>query len=274
MAWKGIDALSRSGKGRSLAETQVYIDALPATTWASGMTLHNTGAPNLSQWHAANAAQRILNLERYFKIERGWQSAPHAFVDDFTPIWIFTPPIYRGTHSPTWNGTRLGIEMIGNFVKGGDDDDSGRGLKVKQNTAALFAMFHTKYGWDPANIKLHKEDPWTTHKCPGPDIDKAEFIELVQEYMGHAGDHDTPALPIAATPPIAVPVRRGVVKVAANDTLNIRAESSASSKVLASIRSGEIVEILGHDMNGSTKWLRIKYGAIQGWVSARFVVER
>ncbi len=266
MTWKGIDALSASGKGRTVAEMQSFIDKLPRATWASGMVLHNTAAPSLFQWTRENRAQRILNLERYFRDDRGWNSAPHAFVD-YDYIWNFTPYTEKGTHSPSWNGTKLGIEMVGNFALGADDDDVGAGLQVKRNTAALFAMFHTHYGWDPESIKLHKEDPRTTHDCPGSDIDKKEFIAMVQEYMGEGGEHtDVPDVPTVPT------FRLGTVTVPVNDSLTLREGSSASSPSKGAMPNGTILKIYNSAMNGKTQWLRVETPAgYEGWVNAAYV---
>lgn len=269
MPWKGIDPLSASGQGRTVQEMQQFIEKLPHTTWASGMVLHNTAAPNIAQWTPANRAQRILNLERYFRDERGWNSAPHAFVD-YDYIWNFTPYTEKGTHSPSWNGTKLGIEMVGDFALGADDDDAGLGLRVKKNTAALFAMLHTHYGWNPETIKLHKEDPRTTHDCPGSDIEKQEFISMVQEYMGEGGEHsDVPAdLDIPAIPTFYL----GTVTVPANDTLTLRDGASASAMAKGGMPNGTILKIYNEAMNGNTKWLRAETPAgYEGWVSAAFV---
>lgn len=261
MAWKGID-----GRGMTIPQFKDYIDHLKWNWRPSGMVLHNTAAPKLSQWNATNAQQRIRNLENYFKNQRGWSSGPHAFVDD-NFIWVFTPFNTSGTHSPSWNGTKLGIEMVGDFAT--EDDDSGRGLKVKMNTVALFAIVHAALGIDPDTIRLHKEDPRTDHGCPGKDIEKAEFIELVKEYMGEGGDHDVKELPIATLPP-APPVRRGVVNT---DGLNFRAGASASSHSVAQLPKGASLDIYGEAMNGRTKWLRVKTPSMvnPGWVAARYV---
>jgi hypothetical protein len=46
-------------------------------------------------------------------------------------------------------------------------------------------------GLDPATIKLHKEDPATTHDCPGKNVKKAEVIAEVQALImaRHGGGH-------------------------------------------------------------------------------------
>ncbi len=271
MTWKGIDPLSAAGRGRTIDEMKSFIDKLPRATWASGMVLHNTAAPNVFQWTPENRAQRILNLQDYFKNVRKWNSAPHAFVD-YDYVWNFTPYTEQGTHSPSWNGTKLGIEMVGNFAKGADDDDSGLGLRIKRNTAALFALFHTHYGWNPETIKLHKEDPRTTHDCPGDDITKEDFISMVQEYMGEGGEH----VPISENDlkdiPTIPPFKLGTVIVPVTDSLTLREGASSSSASKGGLPNGTVLKIYNSAVNGKTVWYRVETPAgYEGWVSAAFV---
>jgi hypothetical protein len=46
-------------------------------------------------------------------------------------------------------------------------------------------------GFDPIGMKLHREDPATTHACPGKNVRKLEVIQEVQDLMAerHGGDH-------------------------------------------------------------------------------------
>ena len=263
MAWTPID-----GRGLTLDQLKAHVENLKFTAWKpSFMVLHNTGSPTLKQWHSTPGATRMKNLENYFRNERGWQSGPHAFVADDL-VWLFTPFTAKGTHSPSWNGTALGIEMVGDFST--EDDDAGPGLKVKNNTAALFGMLHAKLGLNPATIKLHKEDKKTTHDCPGKNIEKADFIQRIEEYMGHGGDYALPAMPIA---PVAgtYEVWFGEVNVAKGDVLNLRSSSSASSTILARLPPGMDLRVSGEELNGSTKWLRVEAMGHAGWVSAQLV---
>jgi hypothetical protein len=94
-----------------------------------------------------------------------------------------------GTHSPSWNKIALGVEMLGDYDK--DEFDSGRGLKVHQNAVAAFATLSAVLGIDPDKIRLHKEDPLTTHACPGKKVNKNKFIQEVKDLMAkrHAGEH-------------------------------------------------------------------------------------
>lgn len=234
------------------------------------MVVHNTGAPTLKQWHMVTGETRMRNLTHYFRDQRGWSSAPHAFVaDDF--VWPFTPFNRPGTHSPSWNGTKLGIEMVGDFST--EDDDAGAGLKVKLNTVALFAMLHLKLGLNPDSILLHKEDPRTTHDCPGKDFNKQEFIGLVKDWMNHAGDlpHD-PGVIVGTPKP--KPLTKVVVTHTPGDILNLRDKPSASGRLIQRLKDGTPLTVLGSEMNRSTKWLRVEAAGLSGWVSAQFTKEK
>ena len=116
------------------------------------------------------------------------------FIDD-KRIWVFTPLTVSGTHSPSWNKVALGIEMLGNYEK--EAFDSGRGLQVRRNAVAAMATLCAILGLDPYTIKLHREDPLTTHACPGKNVRKLEVIQEVQDLMvsRHAGDHPIKPVP-------------------------------------------------------------------------------
>jgi hypothetical protein len=273
MAWKGI-----VGKGLTLPQFREHVAALEFTTWRpSFMTLHNTAAPTLEQWKAYPAEKRIKNLEAYYRDQMGWSAGPHAFVAH-DKIWLFTPFNTPGVHTPSWNGTALGIELVGDYAR--EDDDRGDGFKAKMNCVAVFGELHMRLGLNPDSIKLHKEDPRTDHDCPGKDIEKAEFIELVRQYMGEAGEHP-PAIPIFDSPapklgPDIPAAPEGVVLEAVGDLgLNLRAGSSAASKIAAVLPKGTRIAVIGEAMNGTTRWLRvwcrIKGVAHVGWVAARYV---
>jgi len=46
-------------------------------------------------------------------------------------------------------------------------------------------------GLDPMTIRLHKEDPLTTHDCPGSKVVKLEVLNEVQALIveRHTGEH-------------------------------------------------------------------------------------
>ena len=262
-------------KAFTLLELKSYINSLNFDWKPSLIVWHNTALPTIEQWEKnyqndlknklEPGITRINNLENYFK-GMGWPSGPHWFVYK-DKVWAFTPSNMKGTHSPSWNGISIGIEMIADFSK--EDDDSGIGLLIKNNTIALTAMLCDKLNLNPETcIRLHKEDTKTTHDCPGHNIavDKDVMIDSVLEYMGHGGEH-TGIDPIAQS-------RIGIVNVASNDTLNVRDKSSASGNIILKLFPYSKVNILSEAMNGSTKWFYIYIeNRIKGWVAARYIKE-
>jgi hypothetical protein len=269
MAWKGI-----VGKGFTVVEFEQYVSQLNFNTWKpSFMVLHNTGAPTLAQWMAYPAEKRIKNLENYYKNQQGWSAGPHLFIANDL-IWVFTPLTTSGIHTPSWNGMSLGVEMVGDYSR--EDHKTGDGFKAYKNTVAAFGMLHSKLGIDPISIKLHKEDPRTTHNCPGNKINKIEFIEDVREYMSQAGEHYSDVITDDDEPEMkADGTREGIVKVPTGDTLNVREGSSASSKIVTALQDGTKVAILGEAMNGNTKWyriwVRIRDIPYAGWVNSKYI---
>src|SRR5262245_46413696 len=269
MTWRGREEALPCN---TIDELRAYIRSLDYSSWRpSGQVLHNTASPTLDQWwHGGTSPeQRMKNLRNYYENDCGWSAGPHAFIDGET-WWIFTDFNVKGVHSPSWNGTRLGFEMVGDYDS--ESDETGMGLKVMEMTVQLFGEISSFFGWEPNNdtIKLHKEDPSTDHDCPGSNVVKAEFVDDVNEYMGEGGDdhHDIPERR-----------RRGVViGLATGDPLNVRAAASSSSPVIGQAENGDKLTIVDDAYNGSTQWLRVQFGhgagegvAIFGWVSAQYV---
>jgi len=182
--WKGIVGTSYSAE-----DFDTYCRSLSWSGWRPRfIVLHNTAAPSLAQRPNGLTHQNMLNLERYYRDEKGWSAGPHLFVDD-KQIWVFTPLTTSGVHSPSWNSISLGVEMLGDFQH--EAFDSGRGLKVRQNAVSAMASLSAVLGLDPASMRLHREDPATTHACPGKNVKKLEVIQEVQELVASrfAGEH-------------------------------------------------------------------------------------
>lgn len=279
------------GQKFTIPELRSYVAGLNFINWRPSLIVwHHTKAPALEQWKKTAAADakaglvpgvtRINNLQTYYRDQRGWPSGPHAFVAN-DGVWGFTPFNTKGTHSPSWNGTGIGIEMVGDYDR--EDDDAGPGLLVRKNTVALTAILCEKLGLAPetgavvskrpfkttGNVFLHKQDPLTTHDCPGADVarDHEEMVQEVREFMGHAGDH---ADELEGK---SVQTRVGTVIVPSGDWLNLRDKASASSAILARLLPKTTVQILSADMNGNTMWLFVSNGSLKGWVAARYVKE-
>lgn len=182
--WKGIVGTSFTPQ-----EFDAYCHGLTWPAWRpSFIVLHNTYAPTLAQRPDGFTHQHLLNLENYFK-GNGWSAGPHLFIDDHL-IHVFTPLTVSGVHSPSWNKQAIGIEMLGDYEK--EAFNEGRGAKVRENTVAAIATLSAVLGLNPETMRLHKEDPGTTHKtCPGKNVVKGSVISEVKELIEtrHHGDH-------------------------------------------------------------------------------------
>jgi hypothetical protein len=182
--WKGI-----VGNHYAADEFDRYCHELQWTAWRpSFIVLHNTASPSLAQRPNGLTKQHILNLEAFYRDTQHWKAGPHLFIDD-RQIWVFTPLTVSGTHSPSWNKLALGIEMLGDYDR--ESFDSGRGLKVRRNAVAAMATLCAVLGIDSHTMKLHREDPLTTHACPGRNVRKLEVIQEVHDLIiaRHAGEH-------------------------------------------------------------------------------------
>ncbi len=182
--WKGIVGIAHAPDA-----FDSYCHSLSWTQWRpSFVALHNTGAPSLAQRPNGFTQQHMANFVTFYRDTRKWSAGPHLFVDD-KQIWVFTPLTVSGVHSPSWNKIALGVEMLGNYET--DAFEKGRGKLVRDNTVAAIATLSAVLGLDPDAMRLHKEDPATTHACPGKNVDKAKMIQAVKDLMAkrHAGDH-------------------------------------------------------------------------------------
>lgn len=182
--WKGI-----VGQKFSPAEFNIYCNQLHWTSWRpSFIVLHNTASPTLAQRPNGLSAQNIKDLEVYYRDKKKWSAGPHLFIDD-KQIWVFTALTVPGVHSPSWNSIALGIEMLGDYSK--ESFSAGRGLKVRQNAVAAMSTLSSVLGIDPHSMRLHREDPRTTHACPGNAVRKLEIIQEVGDALAamHMGEH-------------------------------------------------------------------------------------
>ncbi|WP_263409325.1 peptidoglycan recognition protein family protein [Terriglobus tenax] len=179
-AWKGI-----IGQGFTIEQFDTYAHSVTFPGWKPQfVVLHNTGAPRLSQWHSVPGAQRMANLQAYYRDQQHWSAGPHLFVADDL-IWVFTPLNTSGVHSPSWNGISWGVEMVGDY------ETEPFSPAVKNNAAYALAILHSIGGLDPHTLRLHKEDPKTTHLCPGKNVGKQEMIDATLQAMAahFAGEH-------------------------------------------------------------------------------------
>jgi len=268
MTWRGRETALEL---KSIGEFKAYMQGLDYRNWRpSGIVQHNTSSPTLYQWwHSVPPEERMANLISYYRDDMGWSAGPHVFVDGKS-YWVLTDLNVSGVHSPSWNATMLGIEMVGDYET--ESDETGMGAQVMDMTIALFGECCSFFGWqvNNTNIKQHKEDPKSDHDdCPGRNVVKAEFLDDVTNYMGDGGDDHTPQ---------PTEVDGEVYGVAEGDHLNVRASASSSAPVIGEAENGDLVKVVGDVYNGSTRWLRIRFGsdegtgvAIYGWASAAYI---
>jgi hypothetical protein len=270
-SWKGNDPAIEF-KSTQLEELRSYIRGLNYTNWRpSNFVVHNTASPTLEQWwHSGTSPkQRMVNLQSYYENDMGWSAGPHFFIDGES-WWCMTPPNIKGVHSPSWNGTMLGFEHVGDYDV--ESATEGMGAEVQRMGHELSAICCEFFGWDPGNLKFHEEDPNTDHACPGDNMQKSTYVDCVRQTMGEGGEDGPIQLQIP---------RRGVVRgLTPNEKLNIRAASSSSSPIIGEMENGDMLTIVSEAMNGSTKWLRFRVGrdegpdiAIYGWCAASYVQE-
>lgn len=178
MAWTPI-----VGKAFQPDTFDAYVRGLAWTSWKPSLiVLHNTAAPSLAQRPNGFTPQGIKNLETYFRDQRGWPAGPHLFIDD-KQIWVFTPLTSKGVHSPSYNSTAIGIEMLGDFAK--EEFTSGRGAAVRANTISAIASLNNALGFRADKWIFHVQDPKTDHDCPGIKArrDRDNLVQAINEKM-------------------------------------------------------------------------------------------
>lgn len=177
------------GKPFTPSEFDAYCSTLKWTSWRpSFIVLHNTQNPSLAERPNGFSEHHMKNLVTYYRDTKKWSAGPHLFVDD-KRIWVFTPLTSPGVHSPTWNSVALGVEMLGDYDVESFTD--ARGLKVRTNAVSAMATLSAVLGFDPETMRIHREDPATTHKCPGRNVRKLEVIQQVKDLVMTRfwGDH-------------------------------------------------------------------------------------
>lgn len=153
--------------------------AVKRQDWVRRIVLHNTAVPSLSQRPRGILTPRHIDgLHAYYQDDKKWSGGPHLFVDA-EGVWVFNPLDRHGVHSPTYNSSSWGVEMLGDYET--ESFTSGLGADVAENARRACAALARLQGW--ADLKddrliLHKEDPQTTHNCPGKNVDKATFVAL------------------------------------------------------------------------------------------------
>ncbi|MDQ6831709.1 MAG: N-acetylmuramoyl-L-alanine amidase [Gemmatimonadota bacterium] len=163
-----------------------YVKTVKFGAWRpSFVVVHNTQEPKLASWHSVNGDRRMKGFTSYYRDDQKWSGGPHLFVADDL-VWVFTPLNVPGVHTPSWNSVAWGVELVGDY------DHEPFGDQVRENAVRALAALHGAAGLDPSTLKLHKEDPKTTHTfCPGVHVDKADLVARIQQHLAeqNAGEH-------------------------------------------------------------------------------------
>lgn len=253
-----------------------YLEAIAFGAWRPRyVVMHHTGAPDLKTWQGwqtrgkpVSDEQWMLNLKGYYE-GLGWQRAPQFF---FTPkhFCVLSLPTVRGTHAVSFNANSWGVECVGDFdrepLAGQIRDRYVEGLAALHLAAGLQLE---PYERGVRGLHFHRDDPKTSKTCPGKSILKGPLIDDIKTSMAKltGGDHPEEHVETPATI-----TKQGTVKVPAGDTLNVRAMASGKAPVVATLKPGAPVVIVGEAKNVDTFWLRIDLpGDADGWVAARFV---
>jgi lysozyme len=191
--------------GLTPKEFDDYVDDVAAKKmrWAPrGVVLHNTWNPTLAKWPGIvkgkqiSVEQRLENTKAGY-VNRGWRAGPHLFIDR-DKIWLFTPLWDKGLHSPSWNSTHFGVELVGNFEVEQIPDT------MKTMAISAIKSLYRLVGKTPTddNFHFHKEDPKTTHKtCPGPNVgSKESWLDYVRGEATFVSKGATAEKPLVVTP--------------------------------------------------------------------------
>ena len=108
----------------SIEEFELYVrqtlSGLMKAWRPRGVVLHNTGTmvwPGFDVHGVQiSPAQRIENMSVDW-VSRGFYGGPHLLISPDGMIHTVWPLWMAGTHSPSWNKTFWGIEMVGDFDK-------------------------------------------------------------------------------------------------------------------------------------------------------------
>lgn len=149
-------------------------------TWSpSGITMHHTAFPDLSIRPDGFTEQHMINMRHGYMTDNGWRHGPHIFTDDHG-IWVFNPLSIHGVHAVSYNFTRYGIEMLGNFDTESDWNHP-RGIASRQNGQFAAAVLMKYAGISRAKLNFHRHDPETSKTCPGTFVPFSKFEEEVLE---------------------------------------------------------------------------------------------
>lgn len=156
--------------------------------WASSVTNHHTGSPNLAQRPKGWTIQHMKNLQHFYQKQLGWSAGPHLFTDE-DQIFGMSGLHRRGVHAKSFNAYSIGVEGLGNYDS--EDPYSGRGLEVFKTTAATFAILLEGMGVGTGvkTVKFHRFDKRTSKSCPGSKYIYQSFLDEIRRVRKEGYDN-------------------------------------------------------------------------------------
>jgi len=157
-------------------------------SWAKGITIHHTANPHHGNRPRGLTIQHIRNIQSGYERKRPnpWRSGPHLFTDE-DQIFGMSSLERRGIHAKSFNGTHIGIEVLGNYdtVDPLTDERGNRCWATAVATTAI--LIQSAPTLTVSGINGHRDDPRTDKTCPGKKWDMDKFRAKVTAYLSAEG---------------------------------------------------------------------------------------
>lgn len=115
-----------------------------------------------------------------------WHSGPHFAATPEPWSYVLCDLNADGVHASCFNKVSYGIEMVGDYRKGGDLFDPA----VRDAAVNILAALHCRFGWDPDSyiygvrgLHFHCECKADNHACPGDEVSKTDIITRILQRM-------------------------------------------------------------------------------------------
>lgn len=172
----------------------VVAPTLDKSGWKpQGAVLHNTG---FMHWNIDGHGNPISHEQTVRNMSVDWVArhftgGPHFLVTPEGNAMVVWKPWEPGTHSPSWNKTHWGVEMVGDFRT------HEFPTVMRQAAVKLLRIMHKTIGRsvaDEHSLQFHLEDPRTTHHdCPG------HFVGPKKQWLADINNTSVAAPPTVPT---------------------------------------------------------------------------
>ena len=169
-----------TGRVWTVDSLKSYLAGLKKPDWCDSVALHHTAAPSLAQRPNGFTAQHLRNIEHFYRVTKGWSSAPHLFVDE-DQLWGMCDFRKKGVHAVSFNSRSIGIEVWGDYDS--EPPGSGRGFSCWKNAAEATKVvlnWLEKHASDET-VFFHRDDPTTSKSCPGKKVTKPGVLNLIDQ---------------------------------------------------------------------------------------------